>query len=300
MIGVSGARTAGAFLLLTAYLGSGVADAQTEADRRQAVEQGLEGELETSRFTVFWSMDEASVDQVHDLVEVLDAYYAEISSIVGPERTPDRRIVVFLGGSGQAPDGTWRFPHVDRAGRVFLYRYSPGFDAYAVEAAHELVHAFRRASGLWLSGFWEEGFAEAIAMAADPNDVGFPRYGYPLTVTAGHLLAWDEYLPLEEIRTRHRELGSRCQLQSYLERASFFAYLVEQQGLAALVKLSDQRSNPGDDDYVRVYGRPFSELVADWEAKLLSDYQATPGADEMARRYRQEPPIAGRQMCPAG
>lgn len=299
MIGVSGARTAGAFLLLTTCLGYGVAGAQTEADRRLAVEHGLDGQLETDRFAVFWSEDEAFLDQVRDLVQVLDGYHAEITSIVGPERKPDRRIVVLLAGPGQAPDGTWRFPHVDRAGRVFLYRYSPGFGAYAVEAAHELVHAFRRASGLWHSGFWEEGFAETVAMAADPGDVGFPRYGYPLTVTAGHLLAWDEYLPLNEVRTRHRELGRRCQLQSYLERAAFFAYLMELEGIEAIVELAYQRSNPGDDDYVRVYGRPFSELVADWEAKLLSDYQATPGADEMARRYREEPPIAGRPMCPA-
>ena len=299
MTRVHAARGIIAVLLIACCIGSSETHAQTEADRAEALESGFDGSLDADRFAVFWSTEEASQDQVLELVLVLDRYYEAISAIVGSERTPDRRIVVVLGGPGQAPDGSWRFPHVDRAGRVFLYRYSPGFSAYAVEAAHEFVHAFRRAAGVWYSGFWEEGFAEAVAMAADPEDVGFPRYGYPLTVAAGHLLAWDEYLPLQEVRSRHRELGRRCQLQSYLERAAFFAYLVELQGIDALVELAYQPSNPGDEDYVRVYGKSFSKLVADWEARLLAEYRATPDADEIARRYREEPPIAARQMCEA-
>ena len=300
MTRISAFRAAAAFLLVGAWAGSGVAAAQSEADRAEALARGLDGSLETERFAVFWYAEEASSEQVRELTGVLDGYYEGISALVGPERTPQRRIVVVLGGHGQASDGTWRFPHVDRAGRVFLYRYSAAFSAYAVEAAHELVHAFRRAAGMWHSGFWEEGFAEAIAMAADPGDVGFPRYGYPLTVAAGHLLAWDQYLPLAEVRTRHRELGRRCQLQAYLERAAFFDYLVKLKGVEALVELSFQQSSPGDNDYVRVYGKRFNELVPDWEAQLLSDYRAMPDADEEARRYRAEPPIAARQVCEAG
>jgi hypothetical protein len=178
-----------------------------------------------------------------------------------------------------------------------LYQYSGEFTDHTVEAAHELVHAFRRAAGFWYSGFWEEGFAEAITMAVDPDDVGFPRYGYPLTVTAGHLLAWDEYVPLAEVRSRHRDVGRRCLLQAYLERASFFQYLVDREGLEAFIELSYGPRNPGDDDYLQVYGMSFDDLVADWESTLRSEYEAILDSDEIAQRYRAEPPIRGQPIC---
>jgi hypothetical protein len=291
------ARSAAALLLVSLCAGSGTARAQSEADRAEAIALELDGTLETERFAVFWRTEEASAAQVSELLQTLDDYYAGISAAVGPERTPQRRIVILLDGHGQAPDGTWRFPRVDRTGRVYLYRYSPEFPAYAVEAAHELVHAFRRAAGFWHSGFWEEGFAEAIAMNVDPGDVGFPRYGYPLTVAAGHLLAWDQYVPLADIRSRHRQMGRQCQLQAYLERAAFFDYLVRLEGIHALVELGYEPDNPGDEDYARVYGQSFEELVSDWEIQLLTEYRATPDAEETARRYRAEPAIASRTFC---
>ena len=300
MTRIFAARTAAAFFLFAGLTGSCIASAQSEGDRAEALAQGLDGSLQTERYALFWRTEEASTADVHELGRVLDAYYDGISALVGPERTPQRRIVVVLGGHGQAPDGTWRFPHVDRAGRVFLYRYSPDFSAYAVEAAHELVHAFRRAAGIWHSGFWEEGFAEAVAMNVDPGDVGFPRYGYPLTVAAGHLLVWNQYVPLQEVRKRHRQIGRRCQLQAYLERAAFFDYLVKLEGIHALVEFAYQPRSPQDEDDARVYGRPFEKLVADWETQLRSEYLATPDADAMARRYRAEPPIDSRPICETG
>ena len=275
--------------------------AQTTADRDLAASLELDGSLETDRFAVFWSTDEGTADQARDFLRIAGGYYEGVASLVGPSRTPDRRIVVLLGGPGQAPDGTWRFPHVDRQGRVFLYRYTPEFSDYPVEAAHELVHAFRRAAGFWFGGFWEEGFAEAIAMQVDPGDVGFPRYGYPIVVTAGHLLAWDEYIPLRQVRTRHRDLGRRCQLQSYLERASFFDYLVGLEGVETLIEIVYGARAPTDEDLTREYGMSFDELVADWETKLAADYAAWPDADSLARAYRAEPPIRSRPFCmPSG
>jgi hypothetical protein len=100
------------------------------------------------------------------------------------KRTPTERklrheasIVVILAGHGQAADGSWRAASVDERGRIILLRYAEGLSSYSQELTHELVHAFRRLAGFWLSGFLEEGLAEAVTMRVDPNEVGFPRYG---------------------------------------------------------------------------------------------------------------------------
>jgi hypothetical protein len=230
MTGIVAARTAVALGMLMGLAGAANASGQIEQDRADARSRGFDGYVETERFAVFWRTEEASAEQVRELVPTADAY-------------------------------------------------------------------FERISALGHSGFWEEGFAEAIAMAVDPDDVGFPRYGYPLTVAAGHLLAWDEYIPLAEVRARHREMGRRCQLQAYLERASFFHYLVERRGITSLIELTYGPHSPTEDDFQQVYGKPFDELVTDWETRLLADYRATVEADETARRYRAEPPIRSRPMC---
>ena len=287
-----------AAVCLLAWLGTpcGVA-AQTAADREEAAARGYDGILAAGHFAVAWRLDEASADEIRALLAVAEPLFDRISTIVGPERTPTEPVFLVLAGYGQAADGSWRFPNVDERGRVILFRYGDGVMSYRQEIAHELVHAFRRHAGYWLSGFLEEGFAEAMAMEVDPDEVGFPRYGYPLTVAAGHLLERGEYLPLVDVRARHDEVGRRCQLQAYLERAAFFDYLKRKGGLDALLRLVCRGSAPTDADYVELFGSRFADLVSDWEDTLLSAYRNTQGAAEMAVRFRAEPPIASRPVC---
>jgi hypothetical protein len=292
---------AGRLALVLVVLGSLAiphsAAAQTAADRAEAAARGFDGALTTGHFAVFWRSDEATPDDIRQLLPVAETAFERISAIVGPDRTPSQPVVLVLAGHGQAPDGTWRFPNVDERGRVILLRYADGIMSYGQEIAHELVHAFRRHSGYWLSGFLEEGFAEAIAMDVDPDEVGFPRYGYPLTVVAGHLLARDEYLPLSDVRTGHDDIGRRCQLQAYLERASFFDHLKQVGGVDALLRLVYRVGEPTDADYRELFGRPFNELVVGWETALLAEYRQTPDADQTADRFRAEPAIASRPIC---
>ena len=202
--------------------------------------------------------------------------------------------MLVLAGHGQASDGSWRAPSVDDRGRVILLRYGDSIQSYSQEITHELVHAFRRHSGHWLSGFIEEGFAEVVAMAADPDDNGFPRYGYPLTIVAGHLVARNEHLPLGLIRAQHAELNRRCQLQAYVERASFFEYLTKIASLDALVRFVSGPAEPTNDDYAAFFGGGFTALVDTWEANLFSDYRQIPDAEGTADRYRAVPAVASR------
>ena len=254
--------------------------AQTDADRAEATARGFDGSLAEGHFAVFWRTREGTVEHVRRILADAEAAFDGISRIVGVERTPTRRIVLILAGPGQAPDGTWRTPNVDDRGRVMLFRYGDDMVSYGAEVAHELVHAFRRHSGDWLSGFVEEGFAEAVAMEVDPDEVGFPRYGNPLVVVAGHLFARSEALPLSQIRARHRELNSRCRLQAYVERAAFFDYLKRTSGIDALVKLVYRSSEPTDADYVDLFGQPFAGLVERWESDLLAAYRNHPRSPE--------------------
>ena len=284
-------------LVLGSLAAATSAAAQTDADRAEAAARGFDGALTAGHFAVFWRLREGSADDVRRFLATAEPVFERISAVVGPERTPTEPVVLVLAGHGRAADGMWRAPTVDDRGRVILLRYADGIESYRQELAHELVHAFRRHAGRWLSGFVEEGFAEAIAMEVDPGEVGFPRYGHPLAVIAGDLLARDEYLPLAAVRARHEELNRRCQLQAYLERASFFDYLKRTAGLDALLALVDRPVEPEDVDYEALFGGPFSGLVASWRTWLLAEYQSLPDAEEAARRYRAEPAIEGRPIC---
>lgn len=258
---------------------------------------GFDGFMEGERIAVAWRTADGSQDEVREFIERATLYFEALEDVLGPERTPEDPVLVALGGSGRAADGTFRFPNVDREGRILMFEFTGQFADHIVEFPHELVHAFRRKLGYWHSGFWEEGFAEAISMEVYPDDEGFPRYGFPLDVAAGHLLAQGEYIPLADIRDDHSGVGQACQLQAYLERASFFRFLVEERGVASLVELAYGEVTPTDSDYERVYGQPFSELVAAWEAALLEAYSSIPDAEDQARRYRELAPIRSRRIC---
>ena len=101
MTRIFAARTAAAFFVFAGLTGSCIASAQSEEDRAEALAQGLDGSLQTERYAVFWRTEEASAADIHELGQVLDTYYDGISTLVGPERTPQRRIVVVLGGEAE-------------------------------------------------------------------------------------------------------------------------------------------------------------------------------------------------------
>lgn len=266
-------------------------------DTETTAPPGFDGFLETDRFAVAWRTADGSSGEVQSFLEAADVFYERLAEIVGAARTPQDQILIALGGSGLPSGDSPRFPNVDREGRIMLFEYTGDFSDHLVEFPHELVHAFRRKSRVWHSGFWEEGFAEALSMEIYPDDQGFPRYGYPLDVLAGHLIAWNEYIPLSTIRTDHNGVGRSCQVQAYLERASFFRFLVDRRGVDVLVELAYRDREPDDADYDREYGGRFAELVEEWEDTTLQAYSSMRGADEIAREYRDLPPVRSRNFC---
>ena len=292
-----GLRVLLVLIVLASLSAAGWAAAQTAEDWAEAAARGFDGSLIEGHFGVAWRLEEGSEADVRTLLTVAESAFSRISEIVGVDQTPSRRIMLVLAGHAQASDGSWRAPSVDDRGRVILLRYDDGIQSYSQEITHELVHAFRRHSGHWLSGFIEAGFAEVVAMAVDPDDRGFPRYGYPITIVAGHLVSRQEHLPLARIRGDHAELNRRCQLQAYIERASFFDYLTGLASLDALVQFVYRPTEPTDDDYAAFLGGTFTQLAENWEARLVSDYRGVPDAEETANRYRAVPAVASRPIC---
>ena len=272
-------------------LGSAAAD--PAADQEEARARGFDGEIHTDRVTMYWRTSEASADQIAPVLATADALAEKLQTTVGyPPKQPTTVVLAGHGLSGERR----RFPNVDENGRVIMFRFRDAVASYADELAHELVHAYRRHTGEWTTGFWEEGYAEAIAMLIEPDDIGFPRYGYPLTVAAGHLLERDEWISLVTIRDRHDDIGRQCQLQAYLERASFFHYLTQTYGVARLNALI---YGDGDVDasFETFYAMDFETAVTNWQDALRKAYDDHPDANAIADRYRAEPPIRGRRIC---
>jgi hypothetical protein len=188
---------------------------------------------------------------------------------------------------------------VDGRGRIHLYTFGPGIESYFSPLAHEMVHVFRIGRSPHHDWFTEEGFAEFVALRVDESLAGFPWYDYPVPVVAGQWIANDEAITLSAMRERHDELNLPCKLQTYSLRAAFFDYLGRTYGDRRVIELAQQQRAGADEDYERLFGKPFAKLEAEWRAALIAEYEAIPDAAEQARRYREESPAQYMPVCEA-
>ena len=191
----------------------------------------------------------------------------------------------------------YRVPHVDRQGRIHLYRY---FGNYFEALSHEMVHAIRMQTNHWKDGFFEEGFASLIGDALQPAKKGFPLYGFPLTVVAGHWIVSAEDIPLMILKQQHRQLSLKCMAQSYSLRASFFKYLQNQFGDEPLLDLAYDEEPATYQRYEVVFGKPFDMLGAAWRADLLKRFRAFEQGAQLAQKYRANTPVQNWPICRAG
>ena len=208
------------------------------ASRLEIQEPGLTGfdkQVETRHFIIVWRTPETRPAEVETAKTQAESFFARISEYIGASRAPTEKLIVILEGEAKQQEGQrkgpskngYRVPHVDRQGRIHLYRY---FGNYFEALSHEMVHAFRMQTNHWKDGFFEEGFASLIGDALQPDKKGFPRYGVPLTVVAGHWIVSAEDIPLMILKQQHRQISLKCMAQSYSLRASFFKYLQDQFG----------------------------------------------------------------------
>lgn len=258
---------------------------------------GYAQRYETEHFVFLAREGEATLGDFQRAGKRAEGWFEDLRGVLGEARTPSARLVVLIDGSGV---GGAAVPHVDGQGRIFLYRYTDDFEDYLDSLLHEMVHAFRRATGYPYLGFVEEGVAAAIDEALFAEKVSFPLYGFSSDLVAGHLFKIDRAIPLDVLRRRHRALNLRCQIQSYSERVSFFGHLRDTFGLAALIDFIYDPAGVDSAAYEHAFGLSFSDLVRDWEAALSKRHRAIQGADALWAAYIGESPAQYQNVCEPG
>ena len=110
------------------------------------------------------------------------------------------KIVVLLHGPAERPDGSQGYPRVDGEGRIHLCMFEPTYHGYFGALPHEMVHSFRIHRTPQHDWFFEEGYAELVALRAWKSPRSFPWYETPLEIAAGQWLARGEGIPLSLLR----------------------------------------------------------------------------------------------------
>jgi hypothetical protein len=278
-------------LALLALAGAGTQEPTTQGP----LPSDFDAREVTAHFVVLWRADETGTEEAAAVTARAEELYAAIQTFVDGRFAPEERLVLMLSGDGVRADGTSSVPHVDGTGRIHVFRY-PG-NGYLGELAHELVHALRFGSLKHFDGFFEEGFAELVNLNVAPEQVGFPRYGFPLTVVAGHWVARDEDVPLLDLQRKHTQLNMPCRVKAYPLRASFFVYLTDTYGLDKMLALAAPETPATLKRYEDVLGTPFEQLAAEWRAALATDFAAWPEAKARAESWLAQTPIRFFPIC---
>lgn len=230
-----------------------------------------------------------------------EAHWAAISALLGPELTPSAKVTVLLDGdfSTDRPGA-----YVDDRGRIRLTRYRQDLGGYFGPLAHEIAHAMRYTYwhtfnvGPWENfGYIEEGFAEYVAILADPDKAGFPFYGYDPDVITGHRLVRREGIPQQVMRDRH-DLNQPCEFQTYPLRASWFRYVEETYGRQAVLDIAFSTVETTDERIETLLGATLAEVDVAWEQWQRDRYAAIPNAADIAAPYFQK--FGNEPICEAG
>lgn len=216
-----------------------------------------------------------------------------------------RQFVVVLAGDGFGPDGALKVSTVSlETEEIVLYRFPGPGGGYEASVVHELVHASRLAhtraqlpNYATGAGFIEEGFVELAATKAGWPSQGFPLYGMPVDVVAGHWLSRAEAVPLSALLRQHGTLNGRCPAQAYSQRLSFFFMLEERFGWEAVRRWAFATDGSSAEGFARVFGVPLSSVVASWAEWARDRYSRITDASTQADQYRRDSPAKYLPVC---
>jgi len=250
--------------------------------------------VETEHLVIQWREGE-SAEAIEAAKTQGEHYFAVLEEMLG--HAPSHKLHVVLNGPAEQPDGSWGTPRVDGWSRIHLYRYGPTHHGYFSALAHEMVHAFRFSRMPHHDWFFEEGFAEFVALRVDDSLEGFPWYGYPVDLVVGQWFARDEALPLAGLRSRHRELNMPCKLQAYSLRSGFFDWLGRTHGDEKVLELASREKAGALADYQEVFGSDFPTLAGQWRSAARAPYKALEDADTQAHAFRTRSPAQYQEIC---
>ncbi len=225
------------------------------------------GSLITEHFVLTWNPEETSSEEIESASTFCEEIHAKLAEVIGLDRMPERKIIVSFNGEGMRANGRKIPPNVDASGRINLYRFRGD---YLDPFAHELVHAIRINRIPYWERFFEEGLASAIADLVYPEATGFPLYGYERSKITSYLMQQDYFISLGEMRSRHRELNLKCQLQTYIPREDFFCYLRVKYGTEKLLEFANSGKTNQIELYKDVWGKSFAALGSEWKNFTLA------------------------------
>ena len=244
---------------------------------------------------------DATPAEVDAGIELAEALYEDIAVLVGANHLPGRKIKVILEGPYRSDRSGG---YVDEQGNVHLSRYRADLGGYFGSLTHEIAHAFRYTYwhrflvGPWENfGFIEEGFAEFVAQQVYPEKGGFPFYLHPEDVVVGHMLIRGDAIPMQVMRDRH-DLNTPCEWQTYPLRASWFRYVDETYGRAAVLAIAYAEVETTNEMIEGLLGAPIAQVDAGWDQWLRARYAAIPNAEAVAQAYMAR--FGDQHFCQAG
>jgi hypothetical protein len=254
--------------------------------------------LDSEHFIVRANAANTTTTEMEAVRDAAEAHFQAISAFVGSENTPARIINIVLDATGSGS-------RVNENGSILLGHGSDDRGRFLDALSHELAHAFRYEfwnlfrTWEWPSfGFYEEGFAEFVGMRVDPDKRGFPFFGFPEAVVAGHWVVSGEGVPLGLLRPRNQELNTPCEFQTYPVRASWFSFVDDVYGRPVVLEIAYSEIEVTSAVAQGMLGASLAQLDAAWEQWVSARYAAVPDADALAQAYRQR--IAGARICLAG
>lgn len=272
-------------------LATGHAASRQESARLDQTREGKD-------FDFHWAAGDIEPEGLEYGVAQAEKYSKAVTGFLG--HGPDARLQILLLGPAEV-DGKQRgSPRVDREGRIHLFRYGPTYHGYFGPLPHEMVHAFRIGRAPHHDWFFEEGFAEFVALRVGKSMKGFPWYDTPVTIAAGQWLARNEDIPLQILREKHAEINMACRAQSYSLRSSFFDWLGRTYGDEPVMKMASREKAGALEDYETLFGKSFDALAAEWREAVLKAYGGLADADAQAENYRTGTPIQYMPVCRKG
>ncbi len=271
-----------------------VAGAAAAQEKAMNLDQAREGE----DFDFYWATGVIEPEGLDYGVRQAEKYYKAVRDVLS--HGPAGKLKILLLGPAEVEGRRRGSTHVDSRGRIHLFRYGPTYHGYFGALPHEMVHSFRIHRAPHHDWFFEEGFAEFVALRVGKSMKGFPWYEAPVAVAAGHWLVRGEDIPLRLLRERHRDLNMSCRAQSYTLRSSFVDWLGHTYGDGPLLKMASRQKAGALEDYKALFGKPFDALAAEWREAAVKAYHGLKDADAQAETYRRRTPIQYMNVCGKG
>jgi hypothetical protein len=111
------------------------------------------------------------------------------------------------------------------------------------------------------------------------------------------MLIRGDAIPMQVMRDRH-DLNTPCEWQTYPLRASWFRYVDETYGRAAVLAIAYAEVETTNEMIEGLLGTPMAQVDAGWNQWLRARYAAIPNADALAQAYLAR--FGDQHFCQAG